>query len=183
MQPMATQTSRQETAILAAGAVTYGHRHNGDGQSITAPMDEAGYRAHPVSAPLGAVTASDSKSMLFSGWIKQNGTRGDVTAPHPVSDPFGTLTSRDTTALVTVGWREFLADLNLYDCYFRMMRAHEIGRGCGFDVTFGDHKGSFRVWGKDRDQVDGFGNAVSPPIGEWIGGCCYKVLHDDRSAA
>lgn len=180
---MATQTSRQETAILAAGAVTYGHRHNGDGQSITAPMDEAGYRAHPVSAPLGAVTASDSKSMLFSGWIKQNGTRGDVTAPHPVSDPFGTLTSRDTTALVTVGWREFLADLNLYDCYFRMMRAHEIGRGCGFDVTFGDHKGSFRVWGKDRDQVDGFGNAVSPPIGEWIGGCCYKVLHDDRSAA
>lgn len=267
-QPMATQTSQQEAALLAAGAVTYGHRHDGDGQPIDLPMDtvtatpekailmavnnfqgapravdsvlptqggsetlsllssgvmpfrkhttptthtesmptvtadqipglltaagvvknngsidEAKYRAHPVDAPLGTVTAGDSKSLLFSGWIKQNGTRGDETAPHPVLDPFSTFTTRDTTALVTAEWQQILADLTLYDCYLRMMRAHEIGRGCGFDVTFGEHTGTFQVWGKDRDQVDGFGNAVSPSVGEWIGGRCYAVLHADRSVA
>ena len=170
---MPTVTSDQIPGLLTAAGVV---KNNGS-------IDEAKYRAHPVSSPLGAVTAEDSKALLFSGWIKQNGSRGDVTSPHPVGDPFGAFTSRDTTSLVTAEWHEILADLELYDCYFRMMRTHEIGRGCGFDVTFGNYQGTFRVWGKDRDQVDGFGNAVSPAIGQWIGGRCHAALHNDRGAA
>ncbi len=38
-QPMATQTSQQETAVLSAGAVFAAHRHNGDGKNFAQPMD------------------------------------------------------------------------------------------------------------------------------------------------
>jgi site-specific DNA-cytosine methylase len=268
-QPMATQTSQQEAAILSTGAVIAAHRHNGDGQHITRPMDtvtsthekavllavdnfqgaprgtgeplptqggsatiamlssgvvpfrkntiptvhaeamptvtsdqipglltaagaiknngaidEAKYRAHPVSDPLGTVVASAaSQAWLFSGWYKQNGTGPDTTAPHALTDPLGTLTARDTTALLGAEWRAALADLALEDCYFRMLGAHEIGRGCGFDVDFPDYKGDFIVWGTARNQVDGFGNAVSPPVGQWIGSRLREVLDRPEAVA
>ncbi|WP_116201296.1 DNA cytosine methyltransferase [Amycolatopsis circi] len=276
-QPMSTQTSQQETAIvstgdvtIATGAVVAAHRHNGDGQHITRPMDtvtsthekaillavdnyqgaprsaaeplptqggsetlgllsagvvpfrrntvptvhteamptvtsdqmpglltaagtiknngaihEAGYRAHPVSDPLGTVVSSGGQSLLFSGWYKQNGSSGSETAPHPLTDPLGTLTARDTTAILAAEWRAALAELSLEDCFFRMMAAHEIGAGCGFDVDFPGYgyKGSFIVWGSAREQTDGFGNAVSPNVGAWIGGRLRAILHRAEYAA
>nr|WP_246481627.1 DNA cytosine methyltransferase [Amycolatopsis umgeniensis] len=267
-QPMATQTSQQETAILSTGAVIAAHRHNGDGQHITRPMDtmtsthekamllavanfqgaprgageplptqagsetlgmvsagvvpfrqntiptthaeamptvtsdqipglltaagtiknngasEAGYRTHPVSNPLGTVVSSAaSQALLFSGWYKQNGTESDATAPHPLTDPLGTLTSRDTTALLAAGWRAMLTDLSLEDCYFRMLSKHEIGRGCGFDVDFPGYQGTFVVWGTARAQTDGFGNAVSPAVGAWIGARLRAVLNVPEAIA
>jgi DNA (cytosine-5)-methyltransferase 1 len=270
-QPMTTQTSQQETAILSTGQVFAAHRHNGDGQHISRPMDtvtsthekavllaavnnyqgaprglgeplstqggsetlsllsagvvpyrrnttptvhaepmptvtadqipglltaagtiknngsidEAGYRAHPVSDPLGTLVGSAaSQAVLFSGWYKQNGTSPTETAPHPLSDPLGTLTGRDTTALLTAEWHAALADLTLDDCYFRMLGAHEVGRGCGFDVDFPGYgyEGSFVVWGSARDQVDGFGNAVSPAVGAWIGSRLRLVLDGEVAA-
>lgn len=258
-QPMATQTSQQETAILSTGAImaaagnTYeapgsdcrsrdlseplwaqtatngtglvtppvavtgqvmaAHRHNGDGQHITDPMDtvttthaeamptitsdqtpglltaagtiknngsidEAGYRAHSVSEPLGTVVGSAiTQGLLFSGWMSNNGSTGDETAPHPLSDPFGALAGKVSKAILSAEWRAALAELSLEDCYFRMMAVHEIGRGCGFDVDFADYKGSFIVWGSARDQTDGFGNAVSPPVGTWIGERMRIAIH------
>jgi hypothetical protein len=57
---------------------------------------------------------------------------------------------------------------------------HEIGRGCGFDVDFAGQKGTFIVWGSVRKQTDGFGNAVSPAVGEWIGSRLRAALHRDQ---
>lgn len=164
-EPMPTITSEQNPALLtAAGRV----QRNGS-------IDEA--------KPLGTVVGSAvTQGAMFSGWFKQNGATGTETAPHPMTDPLGTLTSRDTTALLMAQWRESLAEIPLEDCYFRMMFAHEVGRGCGFDVDFAGHQGSFRVWGSSRDQVDGFGNAVSPQVGEWIAGRLRDVLHRDVAA-
>lgn len=166
-EPMPTVTSEQIPGLLtAAGTI----KNNG-------PIDQAQYRAHPVSDPLGTVIAtSASQAVLFSGWYKQNGTGSEATAPHPLSDPLGTLTARDTTAVLSAEWRAALADLALEDCYFRMLGPHEVGRGCGFDVDFPDYQGSFIVWGSARDQVDGFGNAVSPAVGAWIGSRLRAVL-------
>lgn len=167
-EAMPTVTSDQIPGLLTAVGTI---KNNG-------AIDEAKYRAHPVSDPLGTVVGSAvTQGMLFSGWYKQNGSRGTETAPHPITDPFGTLTSRDTTALLMAEWRAALADLKLEDCYFRMMAAHEVGRGCGFDVNFPDYAGAFVVWGSARDQVDGFGNAVSPQVGEWIGSRLRGALH------
>jgi hypothetical protein len=267
-QPLATQTSQQETSILSTGAVIAAHRHNGDGQHIARPMDtvtsthekavlfavdnyqgaprgvgdplptqvgsetlavisgivpyrkntvptvqseamptvtsdqipglltaagtiknngsidEARYRAHPVSDPLGTLVGSSaSQSLLFSGWYKQNGSVGNETAPHPLTDPLGTLTVHDTTALLMAEWQATLANLSLEECYFRMMKANEVGRGCGFDVDFPGHQGAFIVWGSARNQVDGFGNAVSPQVGAWIGARLRASIHGAEVAA
>lgn len=73
--------------------------------------------------------------------------------------------------------------LDMFSGYFRMMFPHEIGRGCGFDPDFRDYKGTFKVWGKDRDQVDGYGNAVSPAVGLWIGKRLRVALHGSERAA
>ncbi len=263
-QPMATQTSQQETAILSTGWTLAAHRHNSDGKHVTAPMDTvtsthekavllavnnfqgaprgagdplptqggsetlsllssgivpfrrntvptchgevmstitsnqipglltaAGTvqfndgidrRVSGVDRPLKPVTAERHTGLLFSGWFKQNGSHGSETAPHPVTDSLDTLTPCDTTALLTAEWQAMLADLTLDDCYFRMMGSHEIGRGCGFDVDFPDHAGTFTVWGSARSQVDGFGNAVSPPVGQWIGARLRAVLHNEACA-
>ena len=232
-QPMSTQTSQQETAILSTGQVMVAHRHNGDGQHITQPMDtittthekavllavdnfqgtgrgvdeplptqggsetmglvstglSAGvvpFRKNTIptshAEAMPTVTAEQIPGLMFSGWYKQNGSTGTETAPHPVTDPFGTLTSRDTTAILTSEWRSMLANLTLEDCYFRMMGSHEIGRGCGFDVDFGDYKGNFVVWGSARDQVDGYGNAVTPSVGYWIGDRMRVSLHGEVAA-
>jgi site-specific DNA-cytosine methylase len=273
-QPMATQTSQQETALLSTGAppvaltghVIAAHRHNGDGQHITRPMDTVtsthekavlvaavnNYQGAPrgvsdpmptqggsetlsllsagvvpfrkntvptvhaepmptmtseqipglltaagvvqqnegvdrrvfgVGDPLRAVTANNQHALLFSGWYKQNGTDPDATAPHPLSDSLGTLTARNTSGLLTAQWRAMLADLAIEDCYFRMLGPHEVGRGCGFDVDFPDYKGGFVVWGSARDQTDGFGNAVSPAVGAWIGARLRAVLHAEQAVA
>jgi len=266
-QPMATQTSQQVASLLSTGHVFAAHRHNGDGQRWSRPMDtvtsthenavllavdnfqgaprggadplptqggsatlgllsagvvpfrkntlpttyaeamptvtseqipgvltaaglitnngtlgEARYRAYPVD-PRRAGTQSASQDLLFGGWYKQNGPTGTETAPHPLLDPFGTFTSRDTTGMLTAQWRAALADLALEDCYFRMMAAHEVGRGCGFDTDFPGRPGEFVVWGSARDQVDGFGNAVSPAVGTWIGQRLHAVLHRTEAIA
>lgn len=172
-EAMPTVTSEQFPGLLtAAGTI----KNNGS-------ADEAKYRAHPVSEPLGTVTSNPGQSVLFSGWYKQNGSTGSETAPHPVTDPFGTITSRDTTGLLTAEWLETLATLSLEDCYFRMMKDSEIGRGCGFDVDWAGQKGTFKVWGKPRDRVDGYGNAVSPPVGYWVTSRMRAVLHGLGAAA
>lgn len=171
---MPTVTSDQIPGLLtAAGRV-----------QINGSIDEAQYRSYPLDKALGTVVGSAiTQGLLFSGWYKQNGSHGVETAPHPLTDPLGTLTSRDTTALLSAHWQAMLADLKLEDCYFRMMAAHEVGRGCGFDVDFAGHSGTFIVWGSARNQVDGYGNAVSPPVGEWIGSRLRAILHTGEAAA
>lgn len=233
-QPLPAQTATNSTGLITppvalTGQVMVAHRHNGDGQHVTQPMDTVttthekavllavdNFQGSPRGAgeplptqggsetmalissgvlpfrkntnptvhaeAMPTVTAEQVPGLLFSGWYKQNGSTAGDTAPHPVSDPLGSLTSRDTTALLAAEWRETLADLTLEDCYFRMMAAHEIGRGCGFDVTFGDHQGTYVVWGSARDQVDGYGNAVTPAVGEWIGDRLRAVLHREDAA-
>ncbi|MER7477397.1 DNA cytosine methyltransferase [Streptomyces sp. NPDC126510] len=230
-QPLSTQTSQQETAILTTGAIIAAHRHNGDGQHILRPMDTVtathekavflavdNYQGGPRGAhiPLPTQVGSETLAVVSSGivpfrrntmptshaeamptvtseqipglltaagWFKQNGSTGNETAPHPLTDPLGTLTARDTTGLLVAEWQASLADLPLEECYFRMMKANEVGKGCGFDVDFAGRKGTFKVWGSNRDQVDGYGNAVSPAVGAWIAARLRAVIHAEDVTA
>jgi site-specific DNA-cytosine methylase len=217
LQPMATQTSQQETAILSTGQVAQPLWAQAAAEGLAAlAVDNFQGAARGAGEPLPTQVGSETLAVLSSGvipyrkntvptlhseamptftseqipavltaagWYKQNGPTGNETAPHPVTDPLGTLTSRDTTALLMAQWQASLAELPLEDCFYRMMAAHEIGRGCGFDVDFRDYRGTFTVWGAARDQVDGFGNAVSPQVGTWIGDRLRAVLHTSRAAA
>lgn len=169
-EPMPTVTAEQIPGVLTAAGVI----------KFNQGVDR---RVFGVDQPLKTVVADGAgQGLMFSGWFKQNGSNGTETAAHPLSDPLGTLTARDTTAVMAAEWQAMLADLALEDCYFRMMAAHEIGRGCGFDVDFVDYQGTFTVWGSDRDQTDGFGNAVSPAVGTWIGGRLRDALHGAEAA-
>ena len=238
-QPLATQTSQQEAALLSTGAlmqmangyehpalggkgvcnaalspleVRHGQREGGGEQSgrvgggsqcrtrdLTEPLwTQPGsetlalisaavmpFRRRTVpkthAEPMATVTAEQIPGLLSAAWFKQNGGPTDTATP-PLSDPLGTITSADTTGLLTAHWRQTLADIALEDCYFRMLREHEVGRGCGFDVPFGDHPGTFVVWGSARAQVDGYGNAVSPAVGHWIGDRLRAALHRMETA-
>jgi site-specific DNA-cytosine methylase len=214
LQPMATQTSQQETAILSTGPVVQPLWAQAAAEGLAAlAVDNFQGVARGAGEPLPTQVGSETLAVLSSGvlpyrkntvptlhseamptftseqipavltaagWYKQNGPTGTETAPHPVTDPLGTLTSRDTTALLMAQWQASLAELPLEDCFYRMMAAHEIGRGCGFDVDFNDYRGTFTVWGAARDQVDGFGNAVSPQVGTWIGARLRAVIHTSQ---
>ncbi|MDQ0933774.1 DNA cytosine methyltransferase [Streptomyces turgidiscabies] len=210
LQPLATQTSQQEAALLSTGQGLW------DEPTLALAVDN--YQGAPRSAgePLPTQVGSETLALVTSGvipyrkntvpavhaeamptftseqipglltaagWFKQNGSTGSETAAHPVTDPLGTLTSRDTTALLTANWGPALSQVPFEECFYRMMAAHEIGRGCGFDVDFLGHKGTFTVWGTARDQVDGYGNAVSPQVGTWIGERLRAVLHQAEVAA
>ncbi|MFE7395687.1 DNA cytosine methyltransferase [Streptomyces sp. NPDC057557] len=167
--PLPTQVGSETLAVVSSGVVPF--RKN------TLPV------VHGEAMP--TVTSDQIPGLLTAaGWFKQNGPVGNETAPHPLSDPLGTVTARDTTALLMTQWRASLAELPLEDCYFRMMAAHEVGRGCGFDVDFNNYRGTFIVWGTARAQVDGYGNAVSPQVGAWIGERLRAVIHgrQDRGA-
>lgn len=166
-EALPTQGGSETMAVISSGVLPY--RKN------TTPT------THAESMP--TVTAEQIPGLLTAaGTIKNNGSTGDVTSPRAVTNPLGTLTSRDTTAVVSAEWRAALDQLTIEDCYFRMMREYEIGRGCGFDVDFADYRGTFKVWGSARDQVDGFGNAVSPQVGEWIGQRLRSALHGQAAA-
>lgn len=208
LQPLATQTSQQEAALLSTGRApqglwdeaalalaidNYQGVPRGAGEPLptqvgseTLAVVSSGvipYRKHTVPAvhcePMSTFTSDQIPGLLTAaGWFKQNGTSPNHgTAPHPVTDPLGTITATDTTALLTADWGPALSELPIEECFYRMMAAHEIGRGCGFDVNFRDYRGTFKVWGTARAQVDGFGNAVSPQVGEWIGARLRAVLH------
>ncbi|MCG0065967.1 DNA cytosine methyltransferase [Streptomyces tricolor] len=220
LQPMATQTSQQETAILSTGPVIQPRWTQDAADGLPAPamaLAVDNFQGSPRGAwePLPTQVGSETLAVLSSGvipyrkntlpalhseamptftseqipavltaagWYEQNGPTGNETAARPVTDPLGTLTSRDTTALLMAQWQATLAEIPLEDCFYRMMKAHEIGRGCGFDVDFNDYRGTFTVWGSARNQVDGFGNAVPPPVGTWIGSLLRAALHRAEAA-
>ncbi|MEV6555902.1 DNA cytosine methyltransferase [Nocardia sp. NPDC051756] len=193
-QPLATQTSQQETALLSAGAVFAAHRHNGDGKHFSQPMDTVtsthelamlfaavnNYQGGPrsVGEPLPTSVASETLS-LMAGVVpfRRN------TTPTVSCEPMPTVTSDQIPGLLTAEWAAALAELAVEDCHFRMLGPHEVGRGCGFDTTFPDQPGEFVVWGSARDQCDGFGNAVSPAVGAWIGARLRAVLHAESPAS
>nr|WP_245558249.1 hypothetical protein [Nocardia thailandica] len=58
-----------------------------------------------------------------------------------------------------------------------------VGTGCGFDPDRPGRKGTFIVWGSARNQVNGYGNAVSPAVGEWIGRRMRRSFHQEEVAA
>lgn len=156
-EAMPTVTPDEMPGLLtAAGTI----KNNG-------AIHEAPYRSHPITDPLGTLVGSAaSQALLFSGW-------------HDHNEP----ANHGSAALRMAEWQATLRDLPLEECYYRMMAAHEVGRGCGFDVDFSDYKGTFTVWGPASNQVDGFGNAVSPQVGEWIGSRLRASIHTARTAA
>lgn len=148
-EPMPTFTADQIPGVLAAGII-----------NVNGSVQEAKYRSRSVAEPFTGFTAIPTHQLLSAAFFKQNGEAHD-TAAHPLSDPLGTLTSRDNTGLTIAEFHRLLDGLTPEECFYRMMFPHEVRTGCGFEDDF-------IVWGSNRDQIDGYGNAVSPPVGTAI---------------
>jgi DNA (cytosine-5)-methyltransferase 1 len=214
-QPMSTQTSQQETALLSAGLSTdlftsstaltghviAAHRHNGDGQHITRPMDTVTSThekaavfaaidnfqgvARGLDQPLPTQPGSETLALIAAGVMpfRKHTTptiHGEAMPTVTADQAPGLLTAAGQVAVgsdVAAQWRAMLGQLAVEDLYFRMLLHYEVGRGCGFDTSFPGRPGTFKVWGSARNQIDGYGNAVSPQVGKWIGLRLRDRLH------
>jgi DNA (cytosine-5)-methyltransferase 1 len=65
--------------------------------------------------------------------------------------------------------------LDVEDCYFRMLQPHEIGRAMAFPDQY-------VVLGTKRDRVKQYGNAVTPPVMDFLIRRCVESLHPERVA-
>lgn len=190
LQPMATQTSQQETAVLSTGPVA---QPLWPQSAVALAVDNFQGVPRGAGEPLPTQVGSETLAVVSSGVVPYR----KHTVPTVHSEAMPTFTSDQIPGLLSASatvahgaveaqlaalWRATLAELPLEDCFYRMMREYEIGRGCGFDVDFPGHNGTFIVWGSARNQVDGFGNAVSPQVGAWIGARLRAVIHTPQGS-
>lgn len=198
---MDTITTTHEKALLVAGVTNYqgaaralGEPLPTQGGSETMALVSGGlvpFRKNTVPTqlfePAPTFTSEQRPGLVTAaGFVKQNGgaDQADYRA-HPVSSPFGTIVASGGQALVTSGWseqlgaiwRQAVARIRVEDCYFRMLKKWEVGVACGFEPSdFPGREGAFEVWGTAEQQIDGYGNAVSPAVGQFFGERMRPVL-------
>jgi DNA (cytosine-5)-methyltransferase 1 len=72
-----------------------------------------------------------------------------------IEDPVGTVSTKDRFALVNY------LEPKIEDCYFRMLKPSEIKLAMAFD-------NDYVVLGSQKNQVKQLGNAVTPPVMQWL---------------
>lgn len=157
----------------------------GNRNALVVPMRNNGH-SHEVTEPLGAVTAGGN----HHGLLMRNNPGGaemvtPVTEPartlttkghqsllvpynrtgvaRSVDEPAPTLLTKDTAALVNV-------DAIVDDCGFRMLEPHEVAAAMAFPDGYIPHTFT------KRDRVKLAGNAVTPPVMQWICGRILRAL-------
>ncbi len=80
-----------------------------------------------------------------------------------LTEPMGTVSTRDRSYLIQY------EKPKIEDCFYRMIKPPEVKASMAFDPDY-------VVLGNGRDQVKQCGNAVTPPVQEWIIRQCVKSL-------
>jgi len=146
--PFRTITASDDRPLLVEPSQAFYVRNFAGGEIIDNSM------VHDASTPFGTTTAHDHTSLLIPYY--GHGT------PRLSNEPIGTLTTKDRYALVT-------PSINLEDCQYRMLEPHEVGRAMAFPE-------SYRVKGTKKERVKLYGNAVTPPVMEFLVGRVAKAL-------
>lgn len=149
-EPFQTQTVRQSMSVVTPPMVI--------------ELNSTG-KAKPVTSPASTLTAgginqgilsSESWKSFIGYYYKQH----QVSQP---SDALGTCNTHD---------RHFLINYEqptIDDCYYRMLKAHELKLAMAFDKEY-------VVLGSSKNQVKQLGNAVTPPAMEWLIGRAVESL-------
>lgn len=118
----------------------------------------------PITKPLGAQTTRvkhaivvDEKLKSFLNYYYGNDQFSSMT------ESVGTFSTRDRMGLATPNGPK------VEDCYYRMLRPHEIQYGMSFP-------NDYIILGNSRDQVRQLGNAVTPPVMTWLVQRCVDSL-------
>jgi DNA (cytosine-5)-methyltransferase 1 len=113
-------------------------------------------KARDLNSPLSCLTShqyhglvtSEAWNSFISYFYCQSQASG-------IEEPIGTVSTKDRFALVTY------QEPKIEDCYFRMLKPHEIKLAMAFDQDY-------IVLGSQKDQVKQLGNAVTPPAMQWL---------------
>jgi DNA (cytosine-5)-methyltransferase 1 len=172
---MRTQTTRNETGLLALPLIMRNNSSRGSGAEMSKPATEpmgtittAGHQSlvaspgshllmeyygngqmHPVSKAIPTISTTDRFAMVTT----MRGTSPEHLAASnaPTSDPFGTFSAGGQHHGIT----EWTVP-EIEDCEFRMLEPYEISAGMAFPK-------SYIMTGNKREQVKQAGNAVTPP--------------------
>ncbi len=142
-EPLPTMTSKAAQALVvkAAGS-TY---------------DPGEYkRVRTVADPLWTQTGTAETAVVAAPEAFLSSYYGGSEGNRPVEDPMGTLTAKERHALV-----EGAEEIDINDCFFRMLMPAEIQLGMAF-------LSDYIVLGTQREKVKQLGQAVTPPVPSWI---------------
>jgi len=140
MESLQTQTTRQSMALVTPFLVEMKKTSNTRG----------------IDKPLSTLT-----SVTYHGLVTPEAWKSFVTyfygnaQASGISEPVGTVSTRDRMALVSH------QTPRIEDCYFRMLRPDEIKLAMAFDRDY-------IILGNNKNQVKQCGNAVTPPVMEWL---------------
>lgn len=147
-EPLRTPPCRQETGVVTPPFLTTlrggGSRTSAYGLEQPLATFSADGTHHGLVTP---PEAQPPEQFLLSYY-----SNGGL---HPAAEPLGTVTTTDRHALISA------ATPRVEDCTFRMLTPREIAAGMAFAPDY-------TVTGTNRQQVRGYGNAVTPPAAEVI---------------
>ncbi|MFF3324531.1 DNA cytosine methyltransferase [Streptomyces sp. NPDC002889] len=145
--PMRTRTTRESEALLVPGPFITEHRGGGS-------------TTRGVSDPLAAITAGGNHHGLVIPYRKGG--------PTTTRTPLHTIATRESAGLV-LGTDSTPAQIDVEDCYFRMLSAREHLRAQRFTDDY-------TVMGHGGEQTKQAGNAVPANVAQWIASALLEVL-------
>lgn len=139
--------------------------HHGLVMPYMVELHGEGSNPKPITDPLGCVLSGGNHHGLVtpSPFLVSYYSGSDQAKA--VTDPVATVSTHDRHGLVQP---ETTA---VEDCYFRMLKSHEIGRAMAFP-------GDYIVLGNERQRVKQFGNAVTPPAMDAILRRCIATFEE-----
>lgn len=179
--PFMTQTVRQTAALVSPWIIE--NRGDRKGKPATDPIstittvDNHGIltpplivqnkgqsKSKPATEPIPAQTSIINNAIVtheaWSSFVQYYYSTDQGSRP---TDPLATVSTRDRAYLVNY------QKPKIEDCYYRMIKAPEVKRSMAFDEDY-------IILGNSRDQVKQCGNAVTPPVMEWLVGQCIDSL-------
>lgn len=135
---------------------------------LTAPFlveNKGMSKAKSIMDPAGCATTKDYLGLItsesFNSFLSYYYS-GSMQASGALEPTLG-VTTNDRIGVVNYN------EPNIEDCYYRMLKPHEIKSAMAFDKDY-------VVCGSGKDQVKQLGNAVTPPAMEWLVGQGIKTL-------
>ncbi|AWW31863.1 DNA cytosine methyltransferase [Echinicola strongylocentroti] len=121
-------------------------------------------KSKPTSKPFGALTTMINHGIVSDDALKSflsyyNGS----SQASGVNEAMGTVPTHDRVSVISY------QKPKIEDCYYRMLKAHEVQRAMAFDDNY-------VIVGNSRQKVKQCGNAVTPPAMEWPVGQCVESL-------
>lgn len=149
LSAMQTQTTRQTTGFVFPAFVV-----NNKGESKSKGIIEP-FPTQTTKEHLGVISSVSWQS--FIQYYYGNGNTSEIT------DALGTCTVKDRHGLISY------ETPNIEDCFYRMLKPKEIKKAMAF---YDDYV----ICGNNKDVVKQCGNAVTPPVMEWIVEQCVNSL-------